>query len=54
MEEMLLKMVSPNENRREGLYVSRVYNGRGARRAWPDTGWSVSPVLALLQSLTDG
>lgn len=53
MEEMLLKMVSPNENRTEGLYVSRVYNGSGARRAWPDAGRSVSPVPALLQSLTD-
>lgn len=29
MEEMLLKMVFPSEDRREGLYVSRVYNGGG-------------------------
>lgn len=30
MEEMLPKIMSPNEDSREGLYVSCVYNGRGA------------------------
>lgn len=57
MEEMLLKMVSPNEDNREGLYVSCVYdrvNGREVWRAWPNTGRPVSQALASSQSLTDG